>query len=248
MFEKIKNPAKIGRLSIFFFSSAVATALLAAACFGSSGRKEHALQDPGIPGGEKIVYASACESSQDTITENTVTKTLNGKAVYEITVRSGFQDKTISLDKSDMDVLAVKTTKRAQDVTVDVTTVINSGSEAYDKEAIHIADISALRYQLRGYPFEQAKSLKVTTLISQDEISMKVKMTGTETIEVLGKPIECYRLEFSVGGILGMFLPKTTLWYSKARPHFLARYNGSSERKRTKKCSMEIIRYEAGDK
>jgi hypothetical protein len=232
MFHKPRIPL----IPIFF---------LAAAAFCSGG-KEHALQDPAILGSEKIVYASACDDSRDTITENTVSRTQNGGEVYEVVLKSGFQDKTVVLDKADMDVLSVKTTKRTQGVTVDVTTVINSGGQAYDKEAIHIADISALRYQLRGYPFEKAKSLKVTTLISQDEISMKVKMAGTETIGIMGRPLECYKLEFSVGGILGMFLPKTTLWYSKASPHFLARYDGSSERKRTKKCSMEVIRYETG--
>ena len=225
---------KTRTLCLTLFALLIANSL----CLASDG---HALLDPAIPDGERITYSLTSEMGNDTIFEST---TIKGDDTYEIASKCGYENRTANLDKNSMNTIWVETSKHGRDSVVDMVTVPNGRNVRYGDAEIRIADLSALRYQLRGYPFGKLSQIALKTLTSQDEFSMKVSFAGEEKIETMGKSVDCYKLQFGIAGFLGMFLPKTCLWYSKESPHYLVRYEGSSDQRRLKKCRIEMIAYE----
>jgi hypothetical protein len=205
------------KIVIFLFSLAACSS-----CFA-----QPALVDPGIPDGEKIVYSSNMEGNRKIdITEEVSARTESGREIYEIISRSEFEDKKIKLVKATMAVLAIRSVRKFPDATIES----NSDFSPKKDGETRVADFSALRYVLRGFPFDGQKTIKMNTFGRQGEQAYAIvaKLAKKEKVKAPGGTFECYKLELGMEGFWAGFFPKMYAWYSVDPPHFLVRFESSA--------------------
>ena len=221
----------------FFFSLLLASlplaGLLAAAPM---------LEDPGIPE-EQSVYSSECNNQVQKITEVLYSRVVDGKEVYLDTFRSPDLDRYLMVEKATFKVLATHTVRHGAEAEVETIQLVREKQPKQRPNELRVSDYYGLRFLLRGYPFDKPRSLEINQLNGQDDISMYVKYLATEPMELMGKMVNCIKLELSFSGVVGAFLPKTQLWYLKAEPHYLVCYQGASEFNRKLKCRTKLISY-----
>jgi len=206
---------------------------------------ESPLVDPNIPNGETITYTSHLGDKQMKIVESVMVKREGGKELYQITSRSKSLDRTIILAKETMAILSVHTARKHQEVTLDLKLSVIDEKPHFEKDKITLADISVQKYVLRGFPFEKLKKLKIGYYREdrKKKFPFKVECKEKENIKVNQQAIECYKLEISMDGFWGKFVPKTKIWYSAKPPHYLVRYEGPGGPPGSPKRTMELVTY-----
>jgi hypothetical protein len=219
---------------------------LAACLLSSAAAGEQILHDPGIPDGELSVYTSACDTNQQKITETVNIRTFEGREVYVDTFRSPEIDRYLTVDKAAFKVLVTHTVRHGMEAEVESDQIVREKRPKRIPDDIRLCDFYGLRFLMRGYPFDKQRPIQVNMLNTQDEVTMKVRYLGTEPMEMMGKTVECVKLELGFTGIVGPFLSKTQIWYQKAPPHFMVCSQGSSEFNRKIKCLVKLVGYQPG--
>jgi len=202
-------------------------------------------QDPNIPDGETITYASRVANEQTTIVERTVIKEDRGKELYEITSRSDSIDKTILLKKDSMAVVSVHTIIKYEDVTLDSKITIIDETPSLQADDLQRVDVSTLRYFFRGFPFGKTGKVKLQFYGEKNKLRSPIiaEHKKKENVKVNQHTIECYKFEFGIESFWQKFFPKTTMWYSVASPHYLVRYEGPSGPPGAPKRIIELVSY-----
>jgi hypothetical protein len=209
-------------------------------CLGSP------FQDPGIPDGETITYATTVDDELMTVVETVRIKQEHGQQCYEITSISPSLDRILTLDKETMRIKAVHTIRKFPRATLDSRLQVKDEDPLPGKDEIILADFSALTYIFRGFLFGELENLKIGFYGQgrQRTFGFSASNKKKEIITINQKSVECYKLEFGLEGFWGTFLPKMNAWYSAESPHYLVRYQGLSGPPGSPKRNMEVQSYE----
>lgn len=210
---------------------------------------ESFFQDPKIPDGETITYASRLGDERSTIVERTVRKEDGEKELYEITSRTDSTVKTILLECITMTVLSVHTSIKYEDVTLDSKITLIDENASLRADGLERADISTLRYFFRGFPFGGTEKVKLQFYgeKSKRKSPIVAEYKKREALRVNRRTIECYQFEFGMEGFWQKFFPKTVMCYSVASPHYLVRYEGPSGPPGSPKHMLDLVSYEVAE-
>lgn len=208
-------------------------------CLGSP------FQDPGIPDGETITYATMVDDEPMTITETVRIKEYGGQPCYEITSLSPSLDRILTLDKHTMRIKAIHTIRKFPRATLDSRLLVKNEDPLPGNEEIVLADFAALTYIFRGFLFSELENVKIGFYGEgrQRTFGFSASNKKKETITVNQQPVECYKIEFGLEGFWGTFLPKMNVWYSAEPPHYLVRYQGLSGPPGSPKRDMQLQSY-----
>ncbi len=203
--------------------------------------------DPEIPNGETITYSSRSDGKTITVKEQ-ITHIRDGQNnLYEIASVSPVLDTYIRVNRKDMTVSSVQTIQKYDAATLDSKLIVKNSKANPDNDAIKIPHFVALSHLLRGFPFESKEKLQINYFggSGSKKFMLCVRNKHRKTIQVMGKKIECYKLEFGLAGFLWAVLPELELWYSVEPPHYMVRYKGPEGPPGTPKRFIEIIDYQA---
>ncbi len=215
-------------------------------CAGFVGRcLGNPFQDPGIPDGETITYATMVDDAPMTVVETVRIKEYDGLPCYEITSLSPSLDRILTLDKQTMRIKAIHTVRKFPRATLDSQLLVKNEDPLPGNEEIVLADFAALTYIFRGFLFSQLESVKIGFYGEgrQRSFGFSASNKQKETITVNQQPVECYKIEFGLDGFWGTFLPKMNVWYSSEPPHYLVRYQGLSGPPGSPKRDMQMQSY-----
>ncbi len=215
-------------------------------CAGFGGRcLGNPFQDPGIPDGETITYATMVDDAPMTVVETVRIIEDGGQPCYEITSLSPSLDRVLTLDKQTMRIKSIHTIRKFPRATLDSRLLVKNEDPLPGNEEIVLADFSALTYIFRGFLFSELESVKIGFYGEgrQRTFAFSASNRKKETITVNQQPVACYKIEFGLDGFWGTFLPKMNVWYSSEPPHYLVRYQGLSGPPGSPKRDMQVQSY-----
>jgi hypothetical protein len=145
-----------------------------------------------------------------------------------------------------MTVVSVQTVQKHDMAILDSKLVVKDQKLNGDDNAVKVPHFVALSHLLRGFPFESKEKLLINYYggSAGRKFQLRVKNKNRDIINVMGKEIECYKLEFGLAGFLWAVLPELELWYSVEPPHYMVRYKGPEGPPGTPKRFIEIIEYQ----
>ena len=218
-----KIPMLKNKLLFILVAAVAGVCCRAESCFGG-----FRLNDPGIEAGETITYANTIDSIAGQVRERVDLQNKDGSQVYVVTSESEKLTTTVTIDKNSMKALSVLMLRNCGDAVVESSTKVSGRAENTSDDAVRIPHFMALKYLLRGYPFEKREKLRIdyygnekTTFIMSATFKKKEKVTLPGS-----KQVECYRLVVGIEGFWGTLLPKLKLWYAVEPPHALVKAHG----------------------
>ena len=130
-----------------------------------------------------------------------------------------------------------------------INTNINGMAKDFELRSNTI-DKHLLAVALMAYPFEQKDKIKINLLTHEPALyPADIEYRGKEKIKVMGREIECYKLEmlFDVGllNIFRVFIPKFYFWYAVDPPHYFMRYEGLEDGLNTPYVVIDVTKLEA---
>lgn len=203
---------------------------------------------PSLPASERFVYARSIGDKLDQVAVDIRLVSSKGQAWYELSSRSADQDAVFRLDPKTLFASYMDITTRGPDSTIRrVTTVLeNRGAVGPDEYLVSSAD--SLPYTLRAFPWGSRQKAKVSFLGAGMgrggmDFRFDLGVTGKETLDVAGAPVECWKAQLSLGGIIGTFFGKSTLWYSVEYPHYLVKSSSSSAGPGSPASVLSLVSY-----
>jgi hypothetical protein len=186
------------------------------------------LDDPGLAAGETIMYINTSGSVAEQVEERVELQNRNGSQVYVITSKSPKLTTTVTIDKKSMQALSVRMLRTCGDAVVESSTQVSGRAENTSDAVITIPHFTALKYLLRGYPFEKREKIKIDYYGNENKtFIMSVAYKKKEKVALPdGKQVECYRLDVGIEGFWGTLLPKLKLWYAVEPPHAVVKAHG----------------------
>ncbi|MBN1524718.1 MAG: hypothetical protein JW904_09555 [Spirochaetales bacterium] len=226
------------RFSAFLFAVVFFTGFSAAVLFSDT-----VLTDPLIPDGEKISYSVTIENRTFTRMQTILQKTENGKELYEVTSDSQSEDQRLKIDRRKMEVVYSWTKVKAKYFTVEKEITTHKNVIPTNKNEIAIIEYNGMTHLFRGFPFPATRSIRVRTSEGGDILILATFTKETDVATKLGT-VRCFELEVGLDGLLGIFFPKTYVWYTKEAPHYMVKYEGISGGPGSPVMKMEITGYE----
>ena len=87
--------------------------------------------------------------------------------------------------------------------------------------------LQGLIYRVRNEQLVIGKEMTANIIIPwKTVVPVKFVVKSIDIIELKNHVIPCFKLQLKIDHFLGQLLPKSTLWVSKAPPHFLVRQTG----------------------
>jgi hypothetical protein len=183
-----------------------------------------------LPASELFLYARKVGDKRDEIEVRTRLVSAAGENYYELRSRSPDQDLVLRLDPETLFAGYVEVTNRSKDATLRrLTTVLENRSSVGPDEVV-VSTFETLPYSLRAFPWGSRQRANIRFLGSSggSDFRFDLSVTGKETLAVGGRGVEAWKVQLSLGGILGAFFGKSYLWYSSEYPHYLVKSEGSS--------------------
>jgi len=135
------------------------------------------------------------------------------------------------------------TTKR-NDAIINRTFSLIDNNTKLKKDEAPILEFFSILYVLRGFPFNSYKKLFLKFIGNDFKYPLVIDFIGIEKLNINNNIIECYKLQMGVDFFLGNFFPKVNFWFSKEKPHYLARFEGGSGPFGDEKVIIELFKYE----
>lgn len=206
------------------------------------GHAETTMADPVIPDNETTTYSVTTGKEIYTVSQ-TVKHTKNTPlSQYEIVSHSRKSDQRILINRSTMEVVYSWVKHKETDYEMETEIKINKNSLKAKPGEVVILNFQGINHVLRGFPFSKNRTVKIKTAAGGDFV-LTVTPKGEKDIKTKMGTIRCYELELGMDGFFGAFFPKTRLWYSKAAPHFLVKYEGPSGGPGSENMIIEITSY-----
>ena len=193
------------------------------------------LTDPAIPDGEKITYKVTKEDEVSWTTMEIRQESNDAGNYYVIHTQSPEEESDVYIRNYGLIPFKSYTVKKQNGT--EMTEEINiNRMPTYGPESIAVIGLPDLIHVLRGFPFEKDMELDLVFIGqegSDEFFSMKIVYEKEEEIEVNGKIYKVHKLRLKpvLSGIMklaGGLFPKTYLWYSVEKPHYLIKYTGSA--------------------
>jgi hypothetical protein len=110
-------------------------------------------------------------------------------------------------------------------------------------------DLEMLPVELRLLPGRADKRFRFELIMAGGEVvGMEATIVGREVVEAPAGTFECYRIELTATGALGLVaglvLPKTTLWHTVAPPHVWVKHRGPEGGVGSRVIIRELTRFE----
>ena len=185
---------------------------------------------PVLPAAERLVYDRTIGDKRDQVETVSRLVSSKGETWYELTSRASEQDLVLRLDPATLLATEVEVTSRGADATLKrVTTILDDNKKAAPDEVV-VSGFESLPYTLRAFPWGERQKARISFLGASTGGSFRfdLSVAGKETLQVGGMPVECWKAQLSLGGIMGGFFGKSYLWYSTAYPHYLVRSESAS--------------------
>ncbi len=102
-------------------------------------------------------------------------------------------------------------------------------------------------FALRGFPFEKGKGTKIVgKIVDQNGGVIEGAMIshGEEKLSTDFGYIDTYKLELKPTGIIGVVAPKMWIWYTKAKPHIMLRFDGRDAGLTSPRTKKVKVKYE----
>jgi hypothetical protein len=183
-----------------------------------------------LPAVERMVYERKVGDKRDKIEMSTRLVSAKGESWFEESARYPEQDILLRLDPRTLFAAHFEVTSRSKDSTIlKVTSVLENRSSAKQEEFL-VSSFESLTFSLRAFPWGERQKAKIAFLGSfgGGDYRFDLSVAGKETLPVGDRQVECWKAQLSLGGLMGSFLGKTTLWYSCDYPHYLVRSEGAS--------------------
>lgn len=109
-------------------------------------------------------------------------------------------------------------------------------TEHGETEVVHIdedglLEVLAIDLLFLGYPFERGGEIEFSGIDADsgdgDTYGFEVERDGIETLELGGRKVRAYRLEFEVTGFAGAFAPTFHFWYTVEPPRRYLGFRGN---------------------
>lgn len=185
---------------------------------------------PILPAAERLVYDRTIGDKRDQVETVFRLVSSKGDSWYELTSRASEQDLVLRLDPATLLATEVEVTSRGADATLKrVTTILDDKKKAAPDEVV-VSGFESLPYTLRAFPWGERQKARISFLGTNAGGSFRfdLSVSGKETLQVGGMPVECWKAQLSLGGIMGGLFGKSYLWYSTAYPHYLVRSESAS--------------------
>jgi hypothetical protein len=208
-------------------------------------RADVLLVDPHIPPGEHIVYRLKRGDEVQTVRQTVTIQVKQGRQLYAISSHSKNQEITVELDKRTMHLVSSHTVRRLPGALITTQVTVADDQPMGKAGEIALADVTALPYVLRGFPFTKRDKVKIRAVrgASGRGVILTVKNQGKEKVTLADGAIDCYKLTVSLDGFWARFLPTTQMWYSVTPPHYLVRYEGPDGPPGAPKRLLEVVEY-----
>ena len=239
MSELLKEEISVKNFLVLF------TVILVSISVGGISVADTILKDPNIPHGEEAVYrvTTGDEISSSTTTVRITEK--DGIPVYEISSESDSLERVMLLSRESMNILFVHTISKSTDGIIDTKTELvenNLDNDSAAKDTVKMMNMSSLNHALRGFPFEGGRAINLTGM-GGSRFIMYAKVVNREEVKTPAGEFNSYKIELGIRGGFGLVAPKTYLWFSVDKPHFLVKYIGSLGFPGTPKTTIEIMSY-----
>ena len=102
-------------------------------------------------------------------------------------------------------------------------------------------------FALRGFPFEKGKGVKIIGQIIDQGGSIiegAIIHHGEQKLSTAFGDIDTYKLELKPTGLIGIVAPKMWLWYTKAIPHVMVRFDGRDDGLTNPRTKKVLLKYE----
>jgi hypothetical protein len=198
-----------------------------------------------LPASERFLYSRTIGDKRDEVRTAWRLVAEKGVSWYEVSTLAADQDSLIRLDPANLFANYIEVTSRGKDATLRrVTTVLENRSGAKPGEIV-LSTFEALPYSLRAFPWGSLQKAKVSFLGSggAGNFGFDFSVTGKETLSVGGRGVECWKAQLSLGGIMGAFFGKSSLWYSVDYPHYLVKSEGAGGPPGTPASVLTLVSY-----
>ena len=213
------------------------------------------LHDPHIQSGENLSYLVVNKKGSVTIKE-TVELDKSGRK-YLIRVTTPLIYRELALLRETMTPVELTiVTKNDNYLLTTRKSIKYSGKNQNTSKTGKLALLSAsdMPYALRGFPFENPVPIEIIFINDQETgnsdapFKVTAEAAGEESLSIAGRSIPCYIIEikYHISGFMSLFksmFPKTRLWYSKASPHYLVKYENKGGQGSTENMVMTIADY-----
>jgi len=209
---------------------------------------DNILSDPDIPDREYIEYTLKVGKKISTIIEKVRVIEEQGIKIYRFISTSKNKNVEVRLIKELMSQIYYSSQVEKDDYNLNISRAVKYNKEI-SKDEILVFDMSTLVYSLRGFPFKNPKTVKISILNSSSEdnseFQMKIKLVKKEKQKVNDKEIDCYKLELVISGmgIFDVMIPKTYFWFSVDAPHYLVCSKGKAGLSGSSKYDLRLLKY-----
>lgn len=198
---------------------------------------ESSLTDPGIPDQEDLRYRLQ-NGDKESYLQYLTTRIQgdDGRGSYLITVKAEKETtKSVYLRPSFLPV-STETVKVNGDIRLTTNRKVEMPVPD-DPETIYIFSFADLTHVLRGYPFDNPRTLKIRMINGEDDdedretFAMSVVYLEEELIKIGSKEYSCHHLELEMKAsgamrMLSFMIPDTEFWYSTQPTHKLIKFTG----------------------
>ena len=198
---------------------------------------ESVLKDPFIPDGEIIRYLVSEEDGRSVMTQKVERALEDGKDIYIISSESPDSKSTFKIIRDNM-VQYYSHTINENGILRSESTRILKNLRQPSGYNLEIFEINGLVHLLRAYPFEKPGKINIKMAGYREEdddsgFEMNASYITKEKVSTGAGDFMCYKLEldFVMTGafsIISFLIPKTYMWYSVDKPHYLVKFEGVS--------------------
>jgi hypothetical protein len=204
---------------------------------------------PLLPAAERFVYDRTVGDKRDQVDIRSRLVSIKGESYYELETRAPEQDTLIRLDPGTLFASYIEVLSRGKDATLRrVTTVLENKSSPGPDELV-VSSFESLTFSLRAFPWGTRQKTRISFLGAGagGNFRFDLSVVGKETMAVAGRDVACWKAQLSLGGVVGAFFGKSTLWYSVEHPHYLVKSEGAGGPPGTPTSVLVLASYSAGD-
>ena len=184
--------------------------------------------NPGIPNKETAIYREQIGKDLSVLEQHISHQIQDGHAWLEFRSLSQRADLLLRLDPENLFSYFSELTNKSKFNVIRRSNEVLENTTAAGKDELIISDFNALPIILRGFPWGARNFARISLLgtASSQEFSFELTVIGKESLKLLGKSWECWKVQIGLSGFWGGLVGKTTLWFDTQASHVLVRSEG----------------------
>lgn len=189
------------------------------------------LTNPGWNHGESAAYSESVGSASKTVETSLRLVGEGGSARWEYRSVSAELEALYRLDPLSLISLSSETLTKSPDASVRRTSEYRDLKLKAQPDEVVVTDFASLPVVLRGFPWGQRTSAKITTVglgMGGSGFSFDLNVVGKEKVTAAGKVWECWHVTTGLGGAFSLLVPKSDWWFAVEGSHPLVKTSGPS--------------------